>query len=220
MNARFALLVVCFYTSSSFADHHEKPHHSGHAAHRFEDAELWAKRFEDPARDAWQKPNEVLKALALTPDMKVADLGSATGYFTVRLAKALPKGKVYAVDVETTLNDYLKKRLKKEGIQNATVVLGDAKESKLPEAVDMVLVVDTYHHVPDREVYFKKLNEKLRPGGRVVIIDFKKGVAMGPPDAEKLDAAHVIKELGNVGLKLRKEHAILPNQYFLEFERS
>jgi len=209
-----ALLAVVLALGSSDA-----PARHPHADHRFEDAALWAQRFDDPARDAWQKPEEVLRALGLPTDAKVADLGSATGYFTVRLARAVPKGHVFAIDVEKTLNDHLRQRLQKEKLKNVTVVLGDATDSKLPEPVDLILIVDTYHHIADRTAYFKKLADKLRPSGRIVVIDFKKGAKMGPPDEAKLDRAQVTAELGEAGFQLSREHRLLPHQYFLEYTR-
>ncbi len=115
--------------------------------HRFEKAEEWAPRFEDPERDAWQKPDEVIAALALPPDAKVADLGSATGYFAVRLARAVPKGHVYGVDIEPDMARYLTERARHEGLNNLTAVVGEPADPKLPEPVDLVLVVDTYHHI-------------------------------------------------------------------------
>ena len=94
-------------------DHAHGDHaHGDHATvtHRFADAERWAKRFEDPARDAWQQPDHVLAHLALRPDAKVVDIGAATGYFPVRFAKVVPQGRVYGVDVEPTLVNYLNLR--------------------------------------------------------------------------------------------------------------
>src|SRR5262252_498858 len=78
--------------------------------HSFGDAEKWAHVFDDPERDAWQKPHEVIKALALKPDAAVADLGAGTGYFSARLANMFPKATVYAVDLEPDMAKYLGER--------------------------------------------------------------------------------------------------------------
>ncbi|AKJ08207.1 Methyltransferase type 11 [Archangium gephyra] len=133
--------------------------------HRFENAEEWAKRFEEPERDAWQKPDEVVKALSLPADAKVADIGAGTGYFAVRLARAVPQGRVYGVDIEPDMVRYMGERAKRENLGNLEAVLGEPGDAKLPEPVDVALVVDTYHHIGDRVVYLKRLGEKLRPGG-------------------------------------------------------
>ncbi|MDC0712606.1 class I SAM-dependent methyltransferase [Stigmatella sp. ncwal1] len=202
---------------------HEEKHaghasaHSGGMPHRFEKAEEWEGRFEDPARDAWQKPDEVITALALPPDARVADLGSATGYFAVRLAKAVPQGRVFGVDIEPDMVRYLGERARKEGLAQLTPVLGEPMDPKLPEPVDLVLVVDTYHHIADRTAYFRKIQASLTPRGRVAIIDFRKDQPMGPPEAHKLAPEQVRQELETAGYRLVGEHGFLPNQYFLVF---
>jgi len=86
--------------------------------HGFSGAQEWAKVFDDPMRDAWQKPHEVIQALALKPDAVVADIGSGTGYFAVRFAHMVPKGKVYGLDTEPDMVKYLAERAKREGLRN------------------------------------------------------------------------------------------------------
>jgi len=205
------------------SDHPAQGHglvHHGAMPHRFEDADAWAKEFEDPARDAWQRPDEVVAALALPPDAKAADLGSATGYFAVRLARALPKGHVYGVDIEADMARYLTERARREGLGNLTAVLGEPADPKLPEPVDLVLVVNTYHHISERTAYFRRLLGSLTPSGRVAIIDFRKGQPMGPPEQHRLEPAQVRQELEAAGYRFVEEHGFLPNQYFLLFARA
>lgn len=185
--------------------------------HRFDDAEAWAARFEDPARDAWQKPAQVVEALALKPDAKVADIGSATGYFSVRLAKAVPQGKVFGVDVESSMQKYLASRAEKEGLTNLVAVLGGFDDAKLPEAVDAVLIVDTYHHIDARPAYFQKLKASLAPGATVAIIDFTLATTKGPPKEHRLAPEAVTAELAQAGFALKQQHDFLPDQYFLVF---
>jgi cyclopropane fatty-acyl-phospholipid synthase-like methyltransferase len=187
--------------------------------HRFEDAEEWAKRFEQPERDAWQKPDEVVATLALAPDAKVADIGSATGYFAVRLARAVPKGRVYGVDIEPDMTRYLGERARREGLSNLVAVLGEPADPKLPEPVDVALIVDTYHHIGERVTWLRGLGEKLNPGGRVVIIDFRKESPKGPPPEHKLSPEQVREELEAAGYRLAQTHDFLPDQYFLVFQR-
>jgi SAM-dependent methyltransferase len=194
--------------------------HHGAMPHRFEDADAWAKRFEDPARDAWQKPEEVIAALALPQEAKVADIGSATGYFAVRLARAVPKGHVYGVDIEPDMKRYLTERAQQEGLGNLTAVLGEPADPKIPEPVDLVLVVNTYHHIEDRTVYFRQLHGSLTPRGRVAIIDFRKGQPMGPPEQHRLTPEQVRQELEAAGYRLAEDIGSLPNQYFLLFTRA
>src|SRR5262245_517504 len=186
--------------------------------HRFSDAERWAKIFDDPARDAWQKPREVIAALAVAPDSAIADIGSGTGYFAVRLARAAPKGRVYGVDTEPSMVKYLDERAKHEGLANLVSIAGRPGDANLPDKVDLVLMVDVYHHIGDRESYFGQLRGSLKPGARVAIIDFRLDSASGPPKRERITSAQVKTELAKSGYALAKEHEFLPNQYFLVFE--
>jgi SAM-dependent methyltransferase len=187
--------------------------------HRFGDAERWAHVFDDPERDAWQKPHQVIQALALKPGTVVADLGAGTGYFSVRLARMLPKGKVYAVDLEPDMVKYLGERAKREGLKNVTPVAAAPDDARLPGKVDLVLLVDVYHHIDDRERYFRKLAGSLAPGGRLAVIDFRLDSRRGPPKSSRIDPGRVKAELAKAGYALSAEHAFLPDQYFLEFAR-
>jgi len=193
--------------------------HHGAIPHRFENAEEWAKRFEDPARDAWQKPDEVVTALAPRPDAKVADIGSGTGYFAVRLARAVPEGRVYGVDIEPDMVRYLGERARREGLGNLRAVLGEPADPKLPEPVDLAIIVDTYHHMSDRVAYMRRLGETLRPGGQVAIVDFHKESPKGPPAEHKLSPEQVREEMEAAGYRLARSHDFLPDQYFLVFQR-
>lgn len=210
-----ALVTFAFFLSVSCA-------HSGsgaaHGQERFDDAEKWAKKFEDPGRDAWQKPDEVIAALQLWPQAKVADIGSATGYFPVRIAKVATQGTVYGVDIEPTMTDYLAARAKRENLAQLVAVLGEPEDPKIPESVDLILIVDTYHHLDNRTAYFKRLAPLIKPGGQLAIIDFKVDSTMGPPSDHKLDVATVTAEVEAAGYRLSKSHDFLPQQYFLIFK--
>jgi cyclopropane fatty-acyl-phospholipid synthase-like methyltransferase len=185
--------------------------------HRFSGAERWARVFDDPARDRWQKPDEVIAALALAPDAAVADVGAGTGYFAVRLARAVPKGRVYAVDIEPDMVRYLGERAKREGLPNLRPVLGKPDDPQLPEPVDRVLIVDTYHHIGDRIAYFERLRARLKPGGQVAIVDFTLESPVGPPRSARIPAQQVREEMQRAGYALATQHDFLPHQYFLVF---
>jgi ubiquinone/menaquinone biosynthesis C-methylase UbiE len=187
--------------------------------HSFAGAEHWARMFDDPERDRWQRPREVITALGLAPDAAVADIGAGTGYFTVRLARMTPRGRIYAVDIEPDMVKYVTERAQHENLPNVTAVLAKADDSMLPAPVDLVLVVDTYHHIGGREAYFRRLGRHLKPDGAVAIIDFKADSPIGPPTAERLAAGTVKKEMAHAGYELVSEQD-LPNQYFLIFHRS
>ena len=192
----------------------QSPHSHDHS---FAGSEQWAKVFDDPKRDAWQKPHEVIRALALKPDAVIADIGSGTGYFSMRFAHMVPKGRVYGVDTEPDMVKYLAERAKREGQGNVTAVKAVPGDPRLPEKADLVILVDVYHHVENRERYFSRLLDSLKPGGRVAIIDFRMESAEGPPKAARIAPAQVKAEFKRAGYTLDREHGFLPNQYFLVF---
>ena len=192
----------------------QAPHTHEHA---FGDADKWAEVFDDPKRDGWQKPHEVIQALALKPDAIVADIGAGTGYFSVRFAHLLQKGKVYAVDVEPDMVRHLAARAKREQLPNLVAVQAAPADAKLPEKVDLALFVDTYHHIDDRTGYFNRLKNSLAPQGRIAIIDFTMDSEIGPPPRARIEPEQVKRELARAGYKLADEHLFLPNQYFLVF---
>jgi predicted methyltransferase len=186
--------------------------------HSFEGAEHWAKVFDDPERDAWQKPHQVIQALALKPDAAVADIGAGTGYFAARLAHFVPQGRVYAVDLEPDMVKYLADRARREALGNLSAIAGAPDDARLPGKVDLVLMVDVYHHIDQREAYFRKLAQSLKAGGRVVVIDFNAKSKMGPPPAQRIGRERVAAEMSKAGYRLAGEHHFLPNQYFLSFQ--
>jgi predicted methyltransferase len=186
--------------------------------HSFSGAEQWAHVFDDPKRDAWQKPHEVIQALALKPDAVIADIGSGTGYFAARFANMVPQGRVYGVDIEPDMVKYLAERAKREKLDNVIAIAGAPEDPRIPEKADLILMVDVFHHIEDRARYFRNLRASLKPGGRVAIIDFRLDSPEGPPRAARIAPDRVISELKAAGYTLAKEHRFLPNQYFLVFQ--
>ncbi len=193
-------------------------HSCGGADHRFEDPERWSKVFDDPARDAWQKPTEVVRELGLKPTDVVADLGAGTGYFVPHLSRALPKGRVIAIDLEPKMVKYTLERAKKLGLNNVEGVVATAQDPKLPPGVTQVLVVDTYHHITERTAYFRRVRDRIGAKGRVVIVDFRMGkLPVGPPDSHKLPPETAQKEMRAAGFAQCASFDELPYQYMLSF---
>lgn len=188
--------------------------------HSFSDAEKWAKAFDDPERDKWQKPHKVIQALALAPNFVVADIGSGTGYFSVRLSHFVSKGRVYGVDIEPDMVKYLADRAKRDGLSNVIAIAGAPDDPRLPTKVDLVIMVDVFHHIANRNEYFHKLQTYLKPRGRIAIIDFNETSAMGPPISERIAPDKVKAEMNKAGYSLVKEHTFLPNQFYLVFQRT
>ena len=209
----FTFFIALCITGVSFAQEENS------IDHRFEDAEKWADIFENPERDAWQKPDEVIRSLELPADAVIADIGSATGYFPVRFARVAVQGQVYGIDVEPTLVDYLNTRAKKENLPNMLSILGEPDDPKIPEKADLVFLCNTYHHIQERDEYFENLKKYMQPGGRLVIVDFKKGdLPVGPPDKHKLAPDDVLLELKDVGYRRITHDLQLPYQYVLIFD--
>ncbi len=185
--------------------------------HRFDGAAHWAQIFDGPERDAWQHPDLVVSALQLPRDAHVADVGSGTGYFAVRLAAVVPEGRVWGCDIEADMVRWLNDRARREHLRNLFSVLATPDDPMLPEPVDLVLVVDTYHHIADRTTYFGHLRSSLRPGGRVAIVDFRMDSPEGPPLHARVPPDEVRRDMESAGYTL--DHAVdgLPRQYMLLF---
>ena len=160
-------------------------------------------------------PARVVEALQLKPGQVIADIGAGTGYFTMRLAKSPAAPKVYAVDIEPSMVDYVTRRAMHEGLKNVAAVLGGADRSNLPEPVDLVLIVDTYHHIPNRVAYFTGLKTQMTPGARLAIVDFRKGAPSGPPEEFRMTPEQIDAELAQAGFARRASHDFLPQQVFL-----
>jgi len=146
-------------------------------------------------------------------------LGSATGYFPVRIAKVARLGRVWGVDIEPNLINYLNQRAKKEGIKNLYSILGTFSDPLIPEKVDFIFIVDTYHHISERKAYFENLRSALSPNGKIVIVDFRKGkLPFGPRDHAKISKSKIISELKEAGYTVYADHGFLKYQNFLIFK--
>lgn len=191
-------------------------HKPDHIEHSFADAERYAKSFDDPARDGWQMPDRVIAALGLQSGQAVADIGAGTGYFTVRLARTPGVAKVFAVDVETSMVDYVRARSAREGLKNVVAIKGAADRTNLTEPVDVVLIVDTFHHIPNRAAYFTALKQVMKPGAKLAIVDFRKDApGDGPPNEFRFTAAQISADLGKAGFTLKSQYDFLPRQMLL-----
>ncbi len=185
------------------------------------DLRAYLEKLEGPDRAAWQKPDQVIAALGLTKGAVACEIGGGPGYFALRLARAVgASGRVFAVDVEPALLSVLRDRLQAAQVKNLTPVLALAGDPLLPEATcDLALIVDTYHHFPDGTAYLSKLARALKPGGRIVNIDFLPGdLPVGPPPSRRVAREQMLREAERAGLSLTAEYGFLPYQYFFEFQ--
>jgi ubiquinone/menaquinone biosynthesis C-methylase UbiE len=184
-----AVLVLGGLASAADAPRGGTPSDRATASHSFADVDYWTTVFDDPARDAWQKPRELIAALALRPGQTVADLGAGTGYFSRYLADAVgPDGAVLAVEVEPALVAHLRQRAEREQRPTLVPILASTDNPRLPAGgVDLLFIADTYHPLDHRQRYLPQLRRALRAGGRVAVIDWNPGeLPVGPPPDHKL----------------------------------
>lgn len=173
-------------------------------------------------RDEWQKPDQVIEALHLSPGDRVADLGSGSGYFTFRLAEAVGSdGKVYAVDVDGDMNAYVQEQAADRSYPNVKVITALPDDPKLPNfGVDLVFTCNTYHHLENRPEYFEKLKSALKPDGRVAIIDFNGEGWLTSLTGHATPAEEIKRDMEKAGYTLQREYPFLPRQVFLVFSSS
>ena len=177
---------------------------------------------EGPDRDAWQKPDLVMDALAIGERSVVADVGAGGGWFTVRLARRVgPNGLVFAQDAQQLMLDSISRRIDREGFSNVRYIRGERRDPKLPRgALDAVLMVDTYHEFENPVALLRGVGVALKPGGRVGIVDFRSdGGGPGPPFSERVKEERVVEEAAEAGLRLLGRETFLEFQYFLIFGR-
>lgn len=179
--------------------------------------------YEGFGRDKWQKPEAVITALDLEPGQHVADLGSGTGYFTFDLADAVgPEGRVYAVDVDAKLVEYLDEQALKKGYSNVTGVLAEYADPRIPgDGVDLIFTSNTFHHIEERPSYFDNAKRYLRPGGRIAVVEHHGRDARWLQ--RKVIGTHstprdqIVMDMEAAGYALVKEPDFLEKQNFLIF---
>ena len=184
------------------------------------DPQSYIGALEDPKRDAYQKPQEVLMALGLKPGEVIADIGAGSGYFTFRLAHHVgEQGKVFAVDVSPDMIRFINRRTRELRATNVVSILADPDDPLLPDgSVNRFFFSDSWHHIENQAKYISLMKKMLKPGGEIVMIDFhKKELPVGPPVQMKIAREDLIKQMESNGFRLTKEHTFLPYQYFLVF---
>ena len=212
------LSLVLVSVSAHAQDAVKRDPHKMHELHN--DPKSYVDALEDPKRDAYQKPHEVLTALNIKPGEVIADIGAGSGYFTFRLSHHVgDKGKIYAVDVSSDMVRHVNRRIRATKATNVVTVLADPDDPLLPDrSVNRFFICDVWHHVENQTKYLSLMKKMLKPGGEVVMIDFhKKELPFGPPMQMKIAREDLIKQMESNGFKLSKEHTFLPHQYFLVF---
>src|SRR6266513_2532465 len=188
------------------------------------DVARWKKGFENEDREVYRRRNEILAAAGVKPGMAVADVGAGTGLFTLLFARAVsPGGRVYAVDISRAFIEYIGERAKAEGLDNVTTILTKGTETELPEAsVDLVYTCDTYHHFEHPGETLQSIKRALKPGGRMVVIDFEK--IPGQTHQQRIDHTRAdkhtaIREIEAAGFRFVEEKKLMRENYFVVFQR-
>jgi ubiquinone/menaquinone biosynthesis C-methylase UbiE len=213
--ACFAVLSV---TIAPVAGQAARDQHEAHQLHQ--DPKAYIAALEDPQRDAYQKPHEVLQALGIKTGEVIADIGAGSGYFTLRLAHQVgPTGHVYAVDISPDMIRHLHQRVRDVALLNVSPILAGPDDPLLPQPVDRFLIVDVWHHIENQAGYLARIRERLKPGGQVIMIDFhKRELPVGPPVEMKIAREDLVRQMATRGFRIAAEHTFLPYQYFLVFE--
>jgi arsenite methyltransferase len=212
------LSLVLASVSVHAQDAAKRDQHQMHELH--DDPKSYIGALEDPKRDAYQKPHEVLTALNIKPGEVIADIGAGSGYFSFRLAHFVgEKGKVYAVDVSADMVRHVNRRIRETKTTNVVTILADNDDPLLADrSVNRFFICDVWHHVENQLKYLSLMKKMLKPGGEIVMIDFhKKELPFGPPMQMKIAREDVINQMEANGFRLSKEHTFLPYQYFLVF---
>ena len=199
--------------------HHHHEHGGGKRGRHGnpEDLAAYVAKLEGADRADWQQPDAVVRALGVTGSQTVVDVGAGPGYFAIRLARA--GAHVFAVEIEPSLIELLRERVREAGATDGvTPVFGLPDDPLLPPAsCDLALVVDTFHHFPDGVAYLRRLVRALRPGGRIVNIDFHaRELPVGPAVEHKVAREDFLHAAAEADLELVREETFLPYQYFLE----
>jgi SAM-dependent methyltransferase len=197
------------------ADEASEEHAHGHHAKRFTTPEERTDEWNAPERDDWQQPDALIEAMQVDEGMAVADVGTGTGYFVPHLSRAVgDEGQVWAVDLEEPMLEYVDQTVADRSLSNVETRHADQTDTHLPEEeVDRILIVNTWHHIPDRPDYARHLRERLTDTGEVWIVDYDEDSPTGPPDKHRLAPEQVVRELERAGLEAEICPLDLPRQY-------
>lgn len=183
------------------------------------DPKQYQQTLENPERIAGLQIDRVVSTLAIKPGMRIADVGAGTGLFSLPFAKAVgPEGKVYAIDVDAGLLAIVKEKATGASLTNIETVVAGATDPKVPEPVDLLFICDTMHHLPNQAEYVKQFAKLLKPGGRVVVIDFKEANWPAGHESFKITPAQVDEWMQGAGLTRAAAHDFLATNFFREYQ--
>lgn len=209
---------MCFGQERSVSPEINKPY-------RDPDIKSMAERFERETREVAAHRDAILAACRLEPEMDVADIGAGTGLFTRPFArKVAPGGKVYAVDISKKFIDHILATCREQGIDNVTGLIGTDTSTNLPpDSIDLAFICDTYHHFEFPQKMLASIHQALRPGGRLVVVDYRREEGISSEWILKHVRAGektVIGEITAAGFRLLSKPDLLKENYLLEFEKA
>jgi len=173
-----------------------------------------------PEREAEEEPDKALDAISIRRGMVVADVGAGSGYMSFKMAKLVgPPGKVYAVDIQREMLDILQAHARREKVGNIETILGTDRDPRLPgSTLDLILLVDVYHEFSHPQEMLDRMREALKPGGRLVLLEYRKEDPSVPIRPEhKMSVAEVKAELEPEGFQFDRVIEVLPRQHILIF---
>lgn len=221
------LLAVLVLTSAPATVYAEEQNVSPDINRHYQGAEYrqWLSTFEYPGREVYARRHDVLQALQLKPGMDIADVGAGTGFYSLLFASQVaPQGKVYAVDVTEDFIRNIDRRAAENNLGNIVTVLSAQNDARLETAsVDMAFVCNTYHHFEYPQTMLASMRDALRPGGSLIIIDYRKqpGISSGWVMSHvRAGKQKVIDEIEKAGFKLQADSDLLKENFFLRFVKT
>src|SRR5262245_61346969 len=221
------LVVLCFAAACAWPAFAQDRSVAPGINDRFEQSQSFAEfvdQFEREGREIYDKRHEIVKAVGLKPGMAVADIGAGSGLFTQLFARAVgPGGRVWAVEINPVMVDNIVRRAREEGHRHVEGRVGSAKTMPLPPAsIDVAFTSDVYHHFEYPQIMLQAIRAALKPGGRLVIVDFERIEGVSRPrilEHVRAGKETVIKEIEAEGFRLIGEQKLLQDNYFVTFEK-
>ena len=182
---------------------------------------LGASWLERPKREQEERTDLLINGLDLKPSDHVADIGAGSGYFSFRMAKLLPQGKVYAVDISPQMIGIVRSKMARDNVQNVEPIQSTITQTKLnPNSVDAALIVDAYHEFSHPLEMTTSILESLKPGGKLVLIEYRMEDPSVPIKLlHKMTEKQAISEMKTAGFKWEKTLTMLPQQHFMIFRK-
>ena len=180
---------------------------------------LAADWLERPEREREENVSQAIENMNLQPDERIADIGAGSGYYTFRMARKVPEGKVFAVDLQPEMLAIMGRKIAREGIENVELVQGSETSPNLAEnSVDLVIMVDVYHELSHPREIMQGVVKALKPGGRFVLLEYRMEDPTVPIKLlHKMSEKQAVKEMAAVGLRLRENIGNLPWQHCMVF---